>query len=80
MQGSKHDLKWQNLFHYWKIHNFGPIFVTNVFHLFDLVWEKGCLVSLWDDWRRLWGVLIDFFDMCLFILGLENSDEKQIVF
>lgn len=46
MQGSKHDLKWQNLFHYWKIHNFGPIFVTNVFHLFDLVWEKGCLVSL----------------------------------
>lgn len=44
MQGSKHDLKWQNLFHYWKIHNFGPIFVTNVFHLFDLVWEKGCLL------------------------------------
>lgn len=48
MQCSEHYLKWQNLFHYRKIHNFGLIFVTNVFHLLDLVWgeRKGWFVCL----------------------------------
>lgn len=44
MQCSEHYLKWQNLFHYCKIHHFGPIFVTNVFHLLDLVWGRGKVI------------------------------------
>lgn len=86
MQCSEHYLKWQNLFHYFKIHKFGPIFVTNVFLLWFGMGGEERLFCFSLRWlKKIVGSCHRFFvlDIHLCILGQENSensDENQTVF